>query len=90
MTELVVDTKEDKQISGDGEGVEHEEVEEKDVSEGMFPVYDTKNRRENFFDLFSVSASGKGIKLDKELEQKKDVNVAMIPGDDIKKEEEKE
>ena len=45
MAEFVVDSKEGTQISGDGEGVEQKQVvAEKDVSEGTFPVGDTKKR----------------------------------------------
>ena len=32
LTEVAFDSKEEKQISGDGEGVEQKEVEEKDVN----------------------------------------------------------
>ena len=44
MLEFVVDSKEDKQISGDGEGVEQKNVEENDVGEGMIPVNDTEKK----------------------------------------------
>ena len=42
MAKLIVDSKADKQISGDDVEVKKKEVEEKDVSEGTFPFDDTK------------------------------------------------
>ena len=42
LEELVIDSKEDKQVSDDGEGVEKKGVKEKDVSEGTILVDDTK------------------------------------------------
>ena len=45
MTKLVVDIKKDKQISGYSEGVKKKEVEEKDVSEGLILIDDTKKCR---------------------------------------------
>ena len=41
LARLIVNSKEDKLISGDDEGVEHYEV-ERNVSEGTFLVDDTK------------------------------------------------
>ena len=44
LADLVVDSKEDKQISGNGEGVKRKEVKEKDVSEVMIPIDETKKK----------------------------------------------
>ena len=42
LTELFAESKENKQISGDGERIEKKEAEEKDINEGTFPADDTK------------------------------------------------
>ena len=44
LTELVVDSKEDTQISGDGEGIEKKEWKKKDVSESLIPIDDPKRK----------------------------------------------
>ena len=45
MLELVVKTKKGEQISGYGEGFEQKEVKEKDVCEGIFPLDESKKKR---------------------------------------------
>ena len=47
MAEFVVESKEDKQISDDGEGVGQNDVEEKDINEGVIPV-DSKKRSDSW------------------------------------------
>ena len=42
LTELVVDSQEEKQVLGYGEGVKEKEVEEKDVSESLISINETK------------------------------------------------
>ena len=44
LAELVVDSKEEKQISGDGEWIKKKEVEENNVSEGITTIDDTEKK----------------------------------------------
>ena len=83
LAELIIVSEEDKQISGNDEGIKKKEVEERNVSESLIPIEKTKkevtvNNREKMQisgDAESVDLKGaEGITIDKELEQERDAS----------------
>ena len=72
LSKLLVDSKENNHISGDGVGIEFDELKEKDVTEGMILVVDTnKETTVDKGEVMKISCNADNVE-SKEVTEEKD------------------